>query len=151
MFPFWWIVFTVFSNILLIMLLQLSQFLSLYSPPPSTPHSLRQTPHHCSCPGIIHMRSPATPFLILYFTLPWLFCNYLFVFLNPLTSSLLPLHIPTLGNNQNALCIHDSASVCFFFLFCFLCFLDSIVDRYVFIATLLFIVLIFFFFLNKSL
>ena len=53
----------------------------------------------------------------------------------------------TSGNHQNVLCIHDSVSV----LVCLVCFLDSIVDRCVFIAILLFIVLIFFFFLNESL
>ena len=34
----------------------------------------------------------ATPFPILYFTSPWLFCNYLFVLLNLLTSSSIPPH-----------------------------------------------------------
>ena len=36
--------------------------------------------------------SLATPFLILCFTSPWLFCNHLFVLVNPLTSSPIPLH-----------------------------------------------------------
>ena len=63
-------------------------------------------------------------------------------------SSLHPFpHTPlTSGNHQNILCIHDSVSV---LLVCSVCFLGSIVDRYVFSAILLFIVLIFFF-LNKS-
>ena len=51
------------------------------------------------------------------------------------------------GNHQNILCIHDSIS---FILVCLVCFLDSIVDRFVFFAILLFIILIFFF-LYKSL
>ena len=51
------------------------------------------------------------------------------------------------GNHQNALHIHDSVSV---ILVHYICFLDSIVDRFVFFAISLFIVLIFFF-LNKSL
>ena len=51
------------------------------------------------------------------------------------------------GNHQNAFCTHNSVSV---LLVCLVCFLDSIVHRYVFLANLLFIVLIFFF-LNKSL
>ena len=62
--------------------------------------------------------------------------------LHPLPNTPLPF-----GNYQNAFRIHDSVSV---LLFCLACFLDSIVDRYVFIAILLFIVLILFF-LNESL
>ena len=46
---------------------------------PSTPHSLRQSPHHCSCPWVMHVSSLATPSTVLYFTSPWLFCNYLVV------------------------------------------------------------------------
>ena len=56
-------------------------------PPPSTPHSLRRFPHHCSCPWVMSISSVATPFPILCFTSPRLFSNYLFVLLNPLTSS----------------------------------------------------------------
>ena len=32
------------------LLLQLSWFFPLCHPPPSTPHSLKQSPYHCSCP-----------------------------------------------------------------------------------------------------
>ena len=35
-------------------------------PPPSTPHSLRQSPHHCSCSWVMRIRFLATPFPILY-------------------------------------------------------------------------------------
>ena len=56
-------------------------------PPPSTSYSLRQSPHHCSCPWVMSISSLATPFPILYFTSPWLFCNYQFVLLDPLRSS----------------------------------------------------------------
>ena len=137
-----------FQNyILLIMLLHLSQFFPLSPPPPSTPHSLRQSPHHCSCPWVMHIISLATLFPILHFTSPWLFCNYLFVLLNPLTSSPIPSHPLPSGSNHSTLCNHDSVSV---LLVCLVCFLDLIVDRYVFIAISLSIVLIFFF-LNKSL
>ena len=109
----------------------------LCPPPPSTCHALRQSPHHCSCLWVMGISSLATPFPILYFTSPWLLCNYLFVLLNPLTSSpFIPL--PP-GNQQNALCIHDSVSV----LVCLVYFLESVIDRYVFIAILLFTVLIF--------
>ena len=114
-------------------------------PSPSTPNSLRQSPHHCSCPWVIHISSLATTFPGLYFTSPWLFCNYLSVFLNPFTSSTILPHCPPIWHQQNALHIRDSVSV----LVCLVCFLDSIVDRFVFIAILLFRVLIFF--LNKSL
>ena len=37
------------------MLLQLSQFYPFCPPAPSTTHSLRQSPHHCSCPWVIHI------------------------------------------------------------------------------------------------
>ena len=61
--------------------------------------------------------------------------------LHPLPHTLLPS-----GNHQNTLCIHDCVSV---LRVCLICFLDLIVDRYVFFAILLFIVLILF--LSKSL
>ena len=95
---------------------------------PSTHHSLSlmQSPHHCSCPWVMCISSLATLFPILYFISPWLLCNYLFVLLNPLTSSSIPLYLPPSGNHQNALGIHDSVSV----LVCLLCFLVSIVDEY---------------------
>ena len=55
---------------------------------PSTehPHSLHQSPHHCSCPWVMRKSSLAIPFPILYFTSLWPFCNYLFVLLHPPTS-----------------------------------------------------------------
>ena len=136
-----------FQNyILLIMLLQLSWYFPLCPHPSSTPHSLRQSPHHCSCSWVIHISSLAIPFPILYFISPWQFYKYLFVLLNPLIYSPIPSHPLPSGNHQNATCIHDSDSI----LLCLVCFLDSIVNRYVFIAILLFIVLILFF-LNKCL
>ena len=96
--------------------------------PPSTQHSPfpQQSPHHVhgSCRG-----SLAIPFPILYFTSIWLFYNYLFVLLNHLISS--PFPIPTVpsGNHQNALRIHD---LVFVLLLCLVCFLESIVDRYIY-------------------
>ena len=56
-------------------------------PTPGNPHTIV----HCqrSCIG-----SLATPFPILYFAFPWLFCNYLLVVLSPLTSSPIPLDPP---------------------------------------------------------
>ena len=70
-----------FNYILLIMLLQLSWFFPLCSTPPSIPHSLRQSPHHCSWIWVMHICSLATPSPMLYLTSPWLFFNYLFVLL----------------------------------------------------------------------
>ena len=127
-----------FNYIVLIMLLQLSWFFPLCPSPPSAPYSLRQALHHCSCPWVTSMSCLAAPCPILNFTSPWLFCNYLFVLLSPLTSSPIP-HTPLpFGNHQNAFCIHDAlCSSC-----CLVCFLDSVVDRYVFVA-ILFIILIF--------
>ena len=139
--------FNFLNYILLIILLQLSRFVPLFLSPPSTPHSLRQSPHHCSCPWIMCISSLATPFPALYFTSHWLFCNYLFVLLNPLTFSPIPPNPLPSDNHQNVLHIHDPIS---FLLVCLVCFLDLIIDRYTVFAILLFIVLIFFF-LNKPL
>ena len=84
--------FSFLSYIWWIMLLQLSQFPPLRAPPLSSLHSLRQSSHHCSYPWVMHISSLASPFPLLYFTSPSLFCNCLFVLLNPLTSSPTPLH-----------------------------------------------------------
>ena len=106
-------------------------------PPPSTSHPLRQSPHHCSCPWVMCISSLATPFPILYFISLWLLSNYLFVLLHPLTSSpILPHPLPS-GSHPYALCIVCLCSSCLLSLF-----LDSVVDRYVFIVILLFIFLI---------
>ena len=104
--------------------------IALFAPlPTDTPHSLRQSPIivpvHQSC-----VHTLASPFPMLYFTSPWLFCNYLFVLLNPLTSSPIPSYPLPLGNHENTLCIHDSVSV---LLVCLVCILDSIVNRYAFL------------------
>ena len=139
-----------FNYILLIMLLQLSQFSSL---PLSTQHTA--LPQDIPTPLFMSMAhkciSSLIPlFPILYFIFTWLFCNYLFILLNSLTSSPIPLYPLPSGNHQNTLhdvfCFHDSVSV---LSLCLVCFLDSVVDRYVFIAILLLVFLIFF--KNKSL
>ena len=75
----------------------------LFPPLPSTSYSLRQSPHHCSCPWVMCINSLATPFPILYMTFSWLFCNYLFVLFNPLTSSPFPLHPTSIWQHQNTL------------------------------------------------
>ena len=49
--------------------------------------SLRQSSHNCSCPWVMHISPLPAPLPVLYFTSPRLFFNYLFVLLNPLTSS----------------------------------------------------------------
>ena len=78
-----------------------------------------------------HISSLATPFPIPYFISAWLFSNYLLVLVNPLTSSpILPQCLPS-DNDQNVLHLHESVSV---LLVCLVCFLDSIVHRYVLIA-----------------
>ena len=125
-------VFFMFLNyILLIMLLQLSWFFPFCPPPPSTPYSFKQSTCHCSCPWVMCMFFGCS-ISLLYFTSPWLFCNYLFVLLDPLTFSPIP-HISSLlsGNHQNAFSFHDPVSI---LLVCSVCFLDSIVERYVFFA-----------------
>ena len=87
-----------FNYVLLIMLVQLFWFFPRCPSPPSTPYSLRQFLHHCSCPWVMCISLLATPFPILYLTSPWLFSNYLFALLNPLTCSpILPLPLPS-GN-----------------------------------------------------
>ena len=96
---------------------------------PSTLHSFRQFPQHCSCPWVMHISSLATPFPILYFTSPWLFCNYLFVLLNPLTSSPIPLHSPPIWQPSK----HSISMILSVLLVCLVCFLDSTVDRYLFL------------------
>ena len=96
------------------------------------PHSLWQSPHHCSCPPVLRVSSSATPFPIRYFTPPQLFCNYLFVLLNPLTSSPIFPHTPPIWQPSKrspypGFCLCSSCLLSLFFV-------DSIVDRYVFIA-----------------
>ena len=71
--------------ILLIMLLQLSQFLPLYPPPPSTPipSSNRLL---SSCPWATHLSSLASPFPILFLTSP--------VYFVPANLYLIPVPFP---------------------------------------------------------
>ena len=61
--------------------------------------------HHCSCPCFMYISSLSTTFPILYFTSPWLFCNYLFVLLNLFTSSpILPLPLPIWHPSKHSPC-----------------------------------------------
>ena len=115
--------------------------ISLSSPPLSTPHTLKQS-YYCSCPLVIHISSLATPFPILYLH-PYahsVTTNSYFLIPSPL--NLFPHNPLPSVNHQHALCIHDSISL---LLVSSVCFLDSIIDRYVIFAILLFIDLIFFF------
>ena len=128
------------------MLLQMSQCFPLCPPPLSTSHSLRSSPHHCSCPWVMCINSLATPFPILYCTSPWPFCNYQFVLLNPLASSPIPPHSPPIWQpSKCSWCPWFCLCSCLLSLF----FRFSCVERYVLIGILLYIVLIFFF-LSKS-
>ena len=101
-----------------------------------------------SCPWVMCVNSSAIPFPVLYLHPHGYSVTAYLYFLIPSPLHLF-LHIPLpSGNHHNALHIHDSVSV---LLVCSVCFLDTIVDRYIFFAILMFVVLIIFFFLNKSL
>ena len=93
-----------FKFILLIMLLQLSQFCyALYPPSPCTlpPYSIPPRPPLSSCPWVIHISSLVSPFPILFLTSPCLFCTYHLCYLfsvpfppsTPLTPPLITLHV----------------------------------------------------------
>ena len=111
------------------MLLYLSQFFHI-CPPASKPPFLspKQSSHCCSCPWVMHMCSLPALFPILYFTSPWLFCNYQFVLLYPFTSFTHPADALPSGNQQNVLVF----MIPFLFFFLKILFLDSVVNRYVF-------------------
>ena len=76
------------------MLSQLSQIFSPCPPPPSPTLPQAIPPPLFMLMSHVYKSSLATPSPILYFTVPWLFCNYLFVLLNPFTSLPVPLHTP---------------------------------------------------------
>ena len=98
-----------FHNFLFIFIFTILNYISCsyscpnFPPLPPSTHSLRQSPHHCSCPWIIPINSLATPFPILYFTSHgYSVATYLY-FLIP--SPLYPFfHTPLpSGNHQNIL------------------------------------------------
>ena len=120
---------------------------------PPLPHSTQPPALPQAVPAPVFMslghvyKFLAAPFPILYFTAPWLFCNYLFLPLNPLTPSpILPHPLPS-GNHQNVLHIHDSVSVlvCLVCFFRFSCWWICIFCHFIVHSFDLF------FFLNKSL
>ena len=134
------------------MLLWLPHFFLPFIPLcPATPLPPAFTPLS-SCPWVVHIGSLASPFPILFLTSPCLFCTYHVCFLFPVPFTPFSLFsLPPLSDNLICdLHLWDSVPVVVVCLVCF-CFLGSVVDSCEFLAILLFIVLIFFFFLDKSL
>ena len=74
---------------------------------PLLPPSTHQPPHpqaippYFSSPWVLCISSLATPCLMLYFTFPCLFCNYILVLLNPLTSPSTPPYHPSTRQPSN--------------------------------------------------
>ena len=103
-------------------------FFPFASPLPSYPlPQAISTPIFMSMGHMCKLSGYSISYTVLH--IPMVLCNYLFVLLNPLTSSpVLPYPLPS-GNHQNTHCIHNSVSV----LVCLVYFSDSIVDRYVFL------------------
>ena len=138
--------FFLLNYILLIMLLQLSQFFPCCPPhiAPSTPQAI-PTPLFMSMGHAYKFFGYSISYTVLYIPHGYSVSTNLYFLipspLHPFPQTPLPF-----GNHPNILHIRDSVSV----LFCVVRFLDSVVDRYMFIAILMCIVLIFFFFLNKS-
>ena len=118
--------------ILLIMLLQLSYFFPpLYCLPSTVPSTTLSFPHLTSCSWVIHINSLASPFPILFWTSPCLFCTYhlCFLFSVPFPPfSPLPLHA------DNAPCNLYFCESAPFLVVCLVCFcftfLSSIVDSW---------------------
>ena len=99
-----------FKCILLIMLLQLSQFFPLCAPPPGTP-SHQHHPLLSSCLWVIYISSLASPFSILFLTSPCLFSTYQLCFLIPASfPPFSPFTLPA-DNLPNHLHTYDSIPV----------------------------------------
>ena len=85
----------IFKYILLIMLLQFSQF-STFIPPPRCSPKPSSTPSLSSCPRVVHISSLSSLFPIPFLTSPHLFCAYqlccFFPVPFPLYSSFPPPH-----------------------------------------------------------
>ena len=112
--------FSFFKYILLIMLLQFSQFSPLYFP--CTLPTLQHSPSLSSCSWVVHISSLTSLFPILFLTSPCLFYAYQLCFLLPVPfPPILPLLLPT----ENPPCdVHFSDSVpvllvCLVFVFVF--------------------------------
>ena len=108
-------------------------------------HPNKSCTHLTPCIGI---RILLPMFPLHYFISPWLFGTCQFVLLNPFTI-FYPSFQPSsyLAIAKMFPVIYESISVLLVHLFCFL---DSIIDRYMFIVILFFIVLIFLFFLKSA-
>ena len=134
------------------MLLQLSHFHPFTQLHPA--HPLPPTfPTYSSCPWVILISSLASTFPILIFISPHLFYAYQLCFLLPVPfPPILPLALPT-NNPPCDLHFYDSLPVLVVCLVCFVCVcvLGLVVDSCECVVTLLFIFLIIFFFLDKSL
>ena len=127
----------------------------LYSPPPCTPLPTHITPIS-SCPRVIHRRSLASLFPILFLTSPFhlslsiFYLQLCFFFPVPF----LPLSASQSLADNPPCHLHFCDSVPFLVVclvcFCFF-FSGSVVDSYEFVVILLFIFLIIFFFLDRSL
>ena len=105
-----------------------------------------------SCQWVVHISSLASPFPILVLTSCSLFYTYQLCFLIPVPfPHSTPSRLPT-DNLPYDFHIYDSVPVVVVCLVCFcFCFLGSVVDSCEFVVTSLFLVLIIFFFLDKSL
>ena len=112
----------------MIMLLQLpcvSPFASLH-PAPCTTSGNPPTIVHVN--GSMCIKSLAPPFPILYYTPPWLFCNCLFVLLNPLTSSPIPPHTPPIGQ-PSKYSLHPWFCLCSSYLFNLFFYIQLLIDK----------------------
>ena len=133
------------------MLLQLSQYFSLCTSPPSTLLPSSNLSPLSLCPWVMRVSSLAFPFPILFLTSPCLFCSYPLCFLTPAPFSPLSSFPLPADNPPNDPHTYDSVPVLVVCLVCF-CFYssDPAVDSCEVIVILTFIFLIFFF-LSKSL
>ena len=120
----------IFHYILFFMLLQLSQICPLF-PCPLNPPTLLDNPH-----TTVHAQGSCIYILCLLYSHAVLYTpcysgttNLYFLIPSPFSPITLTL-FPS-GNHQNLLCIYDSLSV---LLVCLFWFLDSIVNRYVFVV-----------------
>ena len=134
------------------MLLQLSHFLLPFVPFCPAPPLPPAFSHLSSCPWVVQISYLASPFAILFLTSPCLFCTYHLCFLFPVPFSPFSLFSLPADNPPCHLYFCDSVPVpvvCLVVFWGF--FLGSAVESCEFAIILLPIVLIIFFFLDKSL
>ena len=122
-------------------------FTPLYSSLPYTPLP-PSFPHLSSCPWVIYISSLASPFLVLFLTSPCIFCTYQLCFLFLVPFPQFSSFTLLTDNPPHDLHFCDSVPV---LVVCVFDFLGSIVDSCQFVVILLFIFLVFFYFLGKSL